>query len=76
MTVFTNRIRTAYLRKRQKRDRILAALLLIGVVAACGIAGRMDETRGAGYLRGQELDKCPRRFLTNALRGHREGGYQ
>jgi len=43
MTVFTNRIRTAYLRKRQKRETVLAALLLFGVMAACGIAGRMEE---------------------------------
>lgn len=43
MTVFENRTRTAYRRKKSRRKMLPAALLLFVVVIACGFAGYHDS---------------------------------
>lgn len=42
MTVFTSRIRRAYLRRRSARAQIFGLLIFLAILAACGIAGRHE----------------------------------
>lgn len=43
MTVFTSRIRAAHLRKRSASEMYLATIILLSIIAACGLAGSTEE---------------------------------
>lgn len=57
MTVFANRIRCAYLRRRQRREMAVGLVLLLGIFAACGIAGSIDSEAKEKPFAGVRVDR-------------------
>jgi hypothetical protein len=43
MTLFENRFRRSYVQKRSSGEMVVATLLIIAVIAACGVAGKDAE---------------------------------
>jgi len=41
--VFTSRFRRAYVQKRSRKEMVVATLLLLGVIASCGLACKEEE---------------------------------